>query len=472
MTQLTSTTLILVLATLTVATDSRATVVLEDNVTGGGCTLVGAWDGGSKTCTITLDINDSIRIDSPGITLECAAHKITSPAGPGAFGAGVLIPFGVNGATVKNCNLSGFFFGILTIFNNDHLIMDNIVKNYFSVGIFIISGSNITVANNVVDGNAEPEAEFESGIVINGGSENQILTNTILNSVIPASVFRSNGNIISGNTVDTGVFGINVDGGDFTEITDNDITGQDIFSVFIAGSFNTIADNDIHESAGIRLTFFDQVGPTNNNVVEGNIIENGIGNIFCGGGRGPSCDNGILLTAARAQIEFSNAFGDEFMDNNTITGNTIRNFPGAGIEFDNAGTNNVVSNNVISENFLGGILLAHRCPSPCEYRFMSNDIVNNGGTPLASFDSEYSQNFVRTLLGPLAVDIAGDDGLGNLIGNYWGRNCGGGPNSAPLFQPGVDSNALDVVDSFPFRHPVVNIPVTQPLNQKPCPSMP
>ena len=103
---------------------------------------------------------------------------------------------------------------------------------------------------------------------------------------------------------------------------------------------------------------------------------------------------------------------------------------------------------------------------------MRNDIVNNGGTPLASFDSEFDQNFVRTLLGPLAVDIAGDDGLGNPIGNFWGRNCGEGPIGAPLFQPGVDSNALDVVDSFPFRQPVANIPVTQSLNPKPCPSNP
>ena len=80
MTQLTSTTLILFLATLIVATDSRATVLLEDNATGGDCTLVGAWDGGSKTCTITLDINDSVSINSPDFTLDCAGHALLPPS--------------------------------------------------------------------------------------------------------------------------------------------------------------------------------------------------------------------------------------------------------------------------------------------------------------------------------------------------------------------------------------------------------
>jgi len=462
-TQLTSTTLILFLATLLVATESRATVFLEDDGTGGDCTTIGTWDAGSKTCTMTIDINDSIRINSPGITLDCAAHKITSPA----FGTGVRIPSGANGVTVKDCVISDFAVGIGTAFNNDHFIIDNIVKNYFSRGISIFSGSNITVSNNVVDGDTVPKAAFERGIVVSSGSENKILTNTIFNSVIPITVSRSNGNIISGNIVDTGVFGVGIDGGEYNEITDNDITGQGVFGIIILGSYHTIADNVIHESAGIRVTFVDQLGPTNNNVVKGNIIENGIGINTCAAGAG--CDDGILLTAANAQV-FSNAFGNGFMDNNTITGNTIRNFPGTGIEFNNVGTNNVVSHNVITDNALGGILLAHRCPS-CEYKFMRNDIFNNGGIPFVSVDSETDQNFIRTLLGPLAVDIAGDDGLGNPIGNFWGRVCdddgiddddGDGDSDEddrstwpflqgpPFFIAGMDSNDLYVTDSFPF----------------------
>ena len=181
MTQLTSSTLILILATLIVATESRATVNLEDNVTGGDCTLVGAWDGGSKTCTLTVDINDRVRIRSPGLTLDCAGHAITGPA----FGTGVRIPFGPNGVTVKDCVISGFAAGIRTSVSNDHFIIDNIVKNYFSIGIFMISGSNIIVSNNVVDSSAVPEAVFETGIAVSRGSENQILTNTILDSQCP-----------------------------------------------------------------------------------------------------------------------------------------------------------------------------------------------------------------------------------------------------------------------------------------------
>ena len=40
--------------------------------------------------------------------------------------------------------------------------------------------------------------------------------------------------------------------------------------------------------------------------------------------------------------------------------------------------------------------------------------------------------------------------------NYWGRNCGKGTNGLPLFQPEVDSNIVDEVDSYPFLHSVSN----------------
>jgi len=360
---------------------------------GPDCNKYGFWDAATRTCTLATDLSGTIFIQIDDATLDCAGHKL--------MGSGVVWTIGISlgdrskNITIKNCDISGYERGIAARNSNGIRIESNYIHDC-SIGISLSEGSGIQILNN---------------------------------------------------TVDTGVIGINAGSG--SAITNNDITRQEVFAVLIAGSFITIADNYIHESAGIRVTFFDLEGPSNNNVIEGNIIENGTGNFDCG--TDPLCDSGITLTALRAQVVFNNAFGEGFMDNNTITGNTIRDFPGAGIQLDNIGNNNVVSDNVITQNG-GGILLVHRCPT-CDYKFMRNDIFNNAGTPLVSSDSVYSQDFVRTLLGPLAVDIVGDDGMGNPIGNYWGRTC----PSAPFFIAGIDSNDATVADSNPFGIPVAGL---------------
>lgn len=381
---------------------------------GPDCNKYGFWDAVTRTCTLATDLTGSISIQVDDATLDCAGHKLMGPgSGFGTiWSAGIFISDLSENVTIKNCDISGYEIGIFAPISNSHRIESNYIH------------------------------DCPIGIRLSEGSGNQILNNTVVDVI--NSIGAGEGSIISGNTVDTGEFGISARAG--SEITNNDITRQVFFAIFVTGSFSTVADNYIHESSGIRVGFFTGIGPTTDNLIAGNVIENGTG---CG--PDPFCDSGISLTAHTAQVQFSNAFGEGFMDNNTITGNIIRNFPGAGIQFDNAGNNNVVSDNIITENG-GGILLTHRCPD-CEYKFMRNDIFNNGGTPLVSLDSVWSQDFMRTLLGPLAVDIVGDDGMGNPIGNYWGRDC----PSAPYFIAGVDSNDASVVDSNPFGIPVAGL---------------
>ena len=92
-------------------------------------------------------------------------------------------------------------------------------------------------------------------------------------------------------------------------------------------------------------------------------------------------------------------------------------------------------------------------------------VADHEGNRIQKFDSfgMFITSWTTTPLSQ-AIEMSLDG-----IGNYWGRNCGKGPNGAQLFQPGVDSNAIDVVDSFPFKHPVAETPVTQGLNPEPCP---
>lgn len=65
---------------------------LLDDATGGDCTLVGTWDAGSKTCTLTRDIDVGVKIGETygmldGVTLDGAGHTISAGGSTGSASA-------------------------------------------------------------------------------------------------------------------------------------------------------------------------------------------------------------------------------------------------------------------------------------------------------------------------------------------------------------------------------------------------
>ena len=51
--------------------DVFAEKTIFDDSTGGGCTTIGTWDVGTKTCTLSSDLSEGIVIGSHSITLVC-----------------------------------------------------------------------------------------------------------------------------------------------------------------------------------------------------------------------------------------------------------------------------------------------------------------------------------------------------------------------------------------------------------------
>ena len=178
MTQLTSSTFILILATLIVATESRATVFLRDDATGGDCAGPHVWDGSTKTCQLTGDVAESIEVDSSGVTLDCDGHRVSGP--PGLFGEGILLPgpifppfLNVNDVTIRNCDISGSDIGILGLHNGGHTIENNTLHDNGFSGIFLFQGdgSNV-IRDNQVSGSVFGIRLFE------GGDSNRTSSNT------------------------------------------------------------------------------------------------------------------------------------------------------------------------------------------------------------------------------------------------------------------------------------------------------
>ena len=99
-------------------------------------------------------------------------------------------------------------------------------------------------------------------------------------------------------------------------------------------------------------------------------------------------------------------------------------------------------------------------------------VSDHSGSRIQKFSSSggFITSWTATPLASTEVLSVTGATRGNGIGNYWGRNCGEGNDAGqPLFQPGVDSNAPDLVDEHPFWHPVSALPAEPPLQAMPCP---
>lgn len=72
---------------------------------GGECSAIGTWNPGTRTCTLTRDVDGAIEIDSSVITLDGAGHLFTIDP-PDASGLGIHIN-GQDNVTVMNLMIHG-----------------------------------------------------------------------------------------------------------------------------------------------------------------------------------------------------------------------------------------------------------------------------------------------------------------------------------------------------------------------------
>jgi hypothetical protein len=149
--------------------------------------------------------------------------------------------------------------------------------------------------------------------------------------------------------------------------------------VHFAGNigWSTIRDNLItHNSGGVLLT--DDIGPTHNNVVAGNVVT---ANLFDCGITVPGHNSNALSSTGVRQPSVAGVYGN-VIKNNVVTGNGVLG-EGAGVLFANAGPgtasyNNLVEGNFIAGNSLAGVTMhAHTLPPGLFEDLNGNVIVHN-----------------------------------------------------------------------------------------------
>jgi parallel beta-helix repeat protein len=145
---------------------AEATKLIRNDVTGGDCPSIGTWNAVTKTCTLTMDLTETIQIDSNDITLDGNGHTITGSN----TGYGVDLD-GRIGVTIRNIRVRQFSIGIHLISSSNNNLTGNIAYSNNGHGIYL-QGSN----NNKLTGNIAYSNNGE-GIPLFGSTNNTLVGN-------------------------------------------------------------------------------------------------------------------------------------------------------------------------------------------------------------------------------------------------------------------------------------------------------
>ena len=94
------------------------------NDTGGDCASIGTWDASIKTCTLTMDVYETIQIDSDDVTLDGNGHVVR---GVGS-GSGIYLR-NRTGVTIKNIVVEIFTDGMLISSGGYNILTGNTASN-------------------------------------------------------------------------------------------------------------------------------------------------------------------------------------------------------------------------------------------------------------------------------------------------------------------------------------------------------
>jgi parallel beta-helix repeat protein len=244
----------------------RSTKFLVNDATGGDCALVGIWDPATLTCTLAMDLSETVEIDSDGITLDGAGH-ITSGS---HTGNGVYLNRRT-GVTVRNLHVENFSYGITLNDSSNNHIENNVFSDDDQAVVFSSSNTN-TVTGNAVS-LLVPSASRHQGFVLysSGGNlfqDNAISLNTRAGTGWHQGIllFDSSANIIVSNSVSDIYQGILIFSSRHNTVPSHD---------------NIVHDNLVQDSLKEGIAIFP---PSNGNqVYHNNFINNGARAVDYGG---------------------------------------------------------------------------------------------------------------------------------------------------------------------------------------------
>ncbi|CAB1057948.1 hypothetical protein D1BOALGB6SA_2704 [Olavius sp. associated proteobacterium Delta 1] len=234
-------------------------------------TPIGTWDNETKTCTLTTDVDQTIQIDSDGITLDGAGFSNTRSQGN--FG---IYLSNRKGVTIKNVTIEQFTYGIYLFKSDENVLADNYITTASDSGIYLASSKNNKLAGNTL-GNT-PDNTLDGnyrGIYLDSESaDNELAANTARGNTYGIYLNRANTNVIRDNIVDENTnTGIYLNSSSDNTLTDNTLTDNTPYGIYLyyysdnnTLTGNTLSGNsDSDSDTGLVLLFY-----CSNNIVYNN----------------------------------------------------------------------------------------------------------------------------------------------------------------------------------------------------------
>jgi hypothetical protein len=211
--------------------DAFAQKIIQDDSTGGDCTIIGIWEDSSKTCILTTDLNEHINVYGNNITLDGNNHSLTGEFYDWTGGSGPAgITVSSSGVTVKNFVINGFLAGILFTGDSNtaiHNIVDLSYQGFQISGQGSLGGHNIIKENSFLN-TSGPSFNFAN---TNG---NEVYDNNFISNDKKGFISNSYNNIFNLDSPNGGNFYQDVDAPHYLDCTSTDgtdycSTGQMVF---------------------------------------------------------------------------------------------------------------------------------------------------------------------------------------------------------------------------------------------------
>ena len=224
----------------------HSTYYISDNATGGDCASIGTWTLATKTCQLTGNVNNTIYIQSSGVTLDGAGYTVTTP------GWG-YVQLAADHVTVKNLTIQGTpdcycGYGIFMT-SAPYSTVTNVTVTDMYLGIYLIQSSNAVIKDSVFPGQNYSYIHSSDNNTISNNTFPEVSTNNY-----GLYLYHTNNSTITGNTFSGFNYGVYVDGYSYS----NDYWSQGyhyVDSQDYSSANNTVYRNNfLNTSVPIHLT--------------------------------------------------------------------------------------------------------------------------------------------------------------------------------------------------------------------------
>ena len=243
--------------------------------------IINCGDTITENTTLTQDLlncpGNGLTIGANNIVLDCNGHSIT---GMGS-GDGIYL-FQKTGVTIKNCNISSFFYAIDLAQSS----YNNIINTSASGGYYGILFLSSTRYNNIINSSATSSEAGYSAIELDSGANYNQIINTNANGDTAIDFYLSHYNNVTNTNANGGSYGIHLRSSSNNNITNTTGTGDRgigldsssgnhiTSSVGMGGAYgiylSSASNNQIISSRGSGMYGFWLDGASNNQIINSN----------------------------------------------------------------------------------------------------------------------------------------------------------------------------------------------------------